>query len=754
MVVRHDAHFHWIPFSDLSASELAATRSYLLSRFGKLPAFYKNESSDKTGTASQPLHYPKAEVKPVETGQGRPAQPTVQPNVHEHDKQEHHDTHEVIPTPLNERKGKPNSQIVYSKEELAQAKADGKYVTSDGYIFDAKDIVEDTGDGYVTPHLGHMHWIPKSDLSVVELAQAMAYLNTKATLTETKPDKATDKAPVNSMPRQPQTGVDLYESVTEANVVPADVIPYSLAYTTDYRHGRFIIPHYDHYHYVYANYFTAGAVPVYKASEGYTLEQLFATLKYFINHPDERPRSNAGWGNDSDIYKDSHGSHEHDDDDDHDEETLDEYDLEMTKKAAVYGLDLKAFYEKLGQISKTYRISWDSINYGEQYVQFTGKDGRMITYDLLTEQEVKDDRTTVRLTGPEIYERVKPAKLVPLDMMPYNTAYATNYKDGRIMIPHRNNYRYIQTERFTEGEEPPYSAPQGYSLEDFFATVKYFIEHPDERPTDRPDWGNNSALYKRTLAAEMKKAEESTGTTAETLSEGTTHQPTEVPALTQKTGQEIYAGVAPEKLVPLEVLPYSMAYATDYKDGRLLIPHHNHYHYVQLNHFTRQDEHRYQPPTGYTLEQVFATVKYLIEHPDERPSDKNGWGVASDLYKQQVAKDDTNQTSSVSVSTETESKQQDTLSATPVLEDSHQHDDHEHDDHDDNDEEDDLDVFEEHLKAQAQAFGMDFKVFQRQLTNLAVRHNVTLDRFSYQPDAKTVSFTTSDGAVVTLALLD
>lgn len=484
LVVKHDSHFHWIPLKDLSVNELEATRVYLLKHFGSLPAFYQSKP-------------PVATEEPLTADNPKEQNPTD------------HDEHAHKPTPLDERVGKPNSQIIYSEEEIAQAKAEGKYTTSDGYIFDAKDIVEDTGDGYVTPHVGHMHWIPKSELSVVELAQALAYTKLKGIqkgntpTTETKPNTPSDATPNNT----PKTGIELYESVAEANIVPAEVMPYSLAYTTNYRNGRFIIPHHDHYHYVYANYFTAGKVPVYKAPAGYTLEQLFATIKYFINHPDERPRSTEGWGNDSDIYKEQgSGTDSNADHEDDGEEELDEYEVEMTKKAAVYGLDLKTFYERLGKISKKYRISWAEITYTDHHLQFRDKEGNLVHYDIVNEQVISAPIVTepiVKKTGQEIYASVKAEKLVPLEVLPYNMAYATGYKDGRIMVPHRDHYHYVQPDHFTRGEEPPYSPPTGYTLEQLFATVKYLIEHPEERPATRRGWGVDSAIYKRQVATEV-----------------------------------------------------------------------------------------------------------------------------------------------------------------------------------------------------------------------------------------------------------
>ena len=45
---------------------------------------------------------------------------------------------------------------------VALAQSQGRYTTDDGYIFNPSDIIEDTGDAYIVPHVGHYHYIPKS----------------------------------------------------------------------------------------------------------------------------------------------------------------------------------------------------------------------------------------------------------------------------------------------------------------------------------------------------------------------------------------------------------------------------------------------------------------------------------------------------------------------------------------------------------------------------------------------------------------
>ena len=66
---------------------------------------------------------------------------------------------------------------------VVAARAQGRYTTDDGYIFNASDIIEDTGDAYIVPHGNHFHYIPKSDLSASELAAARAFLSGKGNQT-------------------------------------------------------------------------------------------------------------------------------------------------------------------------------------------------------------------------------------------------------------------------------------------------------------------------------------------------------------------------------------------------------------------------------------------------------------------------------------------------------------------------------------------------------------------------------------------
>ena len=123
-----------------------------------------------------------------------------------------------------ERLGKPNSQIAYTDDEIRMAQLADIYTTSDGYIFDAKDIISDEGDAYVTPHLGHSHWIGKDSLSEKEKAAAQAYTKEKGI----RPPEA-DAA--NKANPKGESAAAIYERVVGEKRIPVVRLPYNVEHT-------------------------------------------------------------------------------------------------------------------------------------------------------------------------------------------------------------------------------------------------------------------------------------------------------------------------------------------------------------------------------------------------------------------------------------------------------------------------------------------------------------------------------------------
>mgnify|MGYP001787857263 CR=1 FL=1 len=204
----------------------------------------------------------------------------------------------LAPITHPERLGKPNAQIAYTDDEIKLAKLAGKYTTEDGYIFDTRDITSDEGDAYITPHMTHSHWIKKESLSEAEREAAKAYAKEKGLTPPSTDHQSSGNTEVKGAEA-------IYNRVKAAKKVPLDRMPYNLQHTVEVKNGSLIIPHYDHYHNIKFEWFDEG---LYEAPKGYTLEELFETVKYYVEHPNERPHSDSGWGNASDHVQRNHNS--------------------------------------------------------------------------------------------------------------------------------------------------------------------------------------------------------------------------------------------------------------------------------------------------------------------------------------------------------------------------------------------------------------------------------------------------------------
>ncbi|WP_303975026.1 pneumococcal-type histidine triad protein [Streptococcus merionis] len=383
VAVPHGNHYHFIPYSSMSALELKITKLLAAGHpIDDKPIVAPTQPSQPNlNQPIQPIVKSSKPEKPIV----KPAKPNV-PTPPSPDKPK--DDHGV--TPLNERKGKPNSQIVYSPEEIAKAKAAGKYTTSDGYIFDAKDIIDDMGDAYLTPHMGHTHWIPKKDLSAEELAAAEAFWKAKKgaqsevpTVPETL-DNPSDGSRKKSTP-------EIYETVEAAKIVPVDKIPYSADQAVVYRNGRLIIPHHDHYHNLDLSWFDESPA-IYEAPEGYTIEELMATIKYYIENPSERPLK-EGWGSDSGHNQSGNKEdNNYDIDEEPEEDAEDEVDdhiLKMQKLAKQYHMDQKEFDKRVGTLCFRYWASEENFEFiNETEVRITKSDGTIVLVNLHTMEEV------------------------------------------------------------------------------------------------------------------------------------------------------------------------------------------------------------------------------------------------------------------------------------------------------------------------------------------------------------------------------
>jgi len=149
-----------------------------------------------------------------------------------------------------------------TKEVLA-ARAQGRYTTDDGYVFNVADIIEDTGDAYIVPHGGHYHYVPKSALSSSELAAAQAYLagrGSQQSLTDYKPIPSVEPShqvekPATSNPVQEENNLQklleqLYALPVSQRYKESDGLVFDPAKITSRTPNGVAIPHGNHYHFI------------------------------------------------------------------------------------------------------------------------------------------------------------------------------------------------------------------------------------------------------------------------------------------------------------------------------------------------------------------------------------------------------------------------------------------------------------------------------------------------------------------------
>ena len=177
--------------------------------------------------------------------------------------------------------------------EVSVAKLQGRYTTDDGYVFNASDIIKDTGDGYIVPHGGHYHFIPKSDLSAGELAAAKSYLSgSSSALTQT-------------LPLTTNNGVSDADDGYVFN--PDDIV----RDTGD----AYIVRHGDHYHYIpkssLNNHQAQSNTPSLESPSNSTPNNPLPHVHHEEEEHDHGFDANRIISEDSEGFVMSHGDHNH-----------------------------------------------------------------------------------------------------------------------------------------------------------------------------------------------------------------------------------------------------------------------------------------------------------------------------------------------------------------------------------------------------------------------------------------------------------
>ena len=161
-----------------------------------------------------------------------------------------------------QKQGHTSDQKNDSKEVVA-ARAQGRYTTDDGYVFNASDIIEDTGDAYIVPHGGHFHYIPKSALSSSELGAAQAYLASRGVQSSLADDNENPNAnfiqSTNNLGTNSQSGKlatlqsllnELYSLPDSQRYRESDGLVFDPAKITSRTATGVAIPHGNHYHFI------------------------------------------------------------------------------------------------------------------------------------------------------------------------------------------------------------------------------------------------------------------------------------------------------------------------------------------------------------------------------------------------------------------------------------------------------------------------------------------------------------------------
>ena len=164
---------------------------------------------------------------------------------------------------IEQQKQEHTSDSGSASEEVLAARAQGRYTTDDGYVFNAADIIEDTGDAYIVPHGGHYHYVPKSALSSSELAAAQAYLagrRSQPSVTNYKPnpsvtpssqaEKPATNKPVAQADDLQSLLAQLYALPVSQRYQESDGLVFDPAKITSRTETGVAIPHGNHYHFI------------------------------------------------------------------------------------------------------------------------------------------------------------------------------------------------------------------------------------------------------------------------------------------------------------------------------------------------------------------------------------------------------------------------------------------------------------------------------------------------------------------------
>ena len=527
-------------------------------------------------------------------------------------------------------------------QAVVAARAQGRYTTDDGYIFNASDIIEDTGDAYIVPHGNHFHYIPKSDLSASELAAAQAFLSGKGgqlSTVEYRSSRAETRSSVRTSqsetPQNPATdsespNEDLASLLQELYALPlsqrhveSDGLVFDPAQITKRTANGVAVPHGDHYHFIPYSQMSpleeklARMIAV-KGQNGSVLPSV-TPLKPAPTTKPQAPAENKPTEFDVNQVVRKVG---------------DGYIIEdkgvsryvLAKDLAKDKIDaIENFLSKKTQ--ETHNLVAKKENVPPRDQEFYDK-----AYNLLAEAHkalsenkgrISDFQALDKLAERLNDESSNKGKLVD-DLLAFLAPITHPERLGKP----NSQIAYTDDEIKLAKLAGKYTTEDGYIFDPRDITSDEGDAYVTPHMT-HSHWIKKESLSEAERAAAQAYAKEKGLTPPSTDNQGSGN--TEV-----KGVEAIYNKVKAAKKVPLDHMPYNLQHTVEVKNGSLIIPHYDHYHNIKFGWF---DEGLYEAPKGYSLEDLFATVKYYVEHPDERPHSDNGWGNASDHVRKNKPED-------------------------------------------------------------------------------------------------------------------
>ncbi|HGJ7337440.1 TPA: pneumococcal-type histidine triad protein [Streptococcus pneumoniae] len=207
-IVPHGGHYHYIPKSDLSASELAAAKAHLAGKNTQPSQLsYSSTASDNTNQDIE-----------------------------------------------KESTSKPESKVENLQsllKELYDSPSDQRYSESDGLVFDPAKIISRTANGVAIPHGDHYHFIPYSKLSPLEekIARMVPIGGTGSTVsTNEKPHEVASS--LGSLSSSPSTSNHASLLTNKPISSTSDGYIFNPKDIVEETATAYIVRHGDHFHYI------------------------------------------------------------------------------------------------------------------------------------------------------------------------------------------------------------------------------------------------------------------------------------------------------------------------------------------------------------------------------------------------------------------------------------------------------------------------------------------------------------------------